>query len=168
MSGEMDFRGYNGLAMRVGHFLLNFGTLEYLVLILLEKNLSEKEYERISRFHFKDKVVRALDIIGTADPVRLSEEEALKLNEDIETVRVLRNHLAHGHLMTDLVSESGPRIGVVLARDAVQTSEAEVRTLDISELQQGLDILGRVTNQFRDLCGYSKSGSSGAMDLWDI
>ena len=42
----------------IGLFLLNFGTLDYLVFVFLKDNLSSEEFAIVKEWHFKDRVTR--------------------------------------------------------------------------------------------------------------
>jgi len=155
MSGNREFTKLDDLARRVGYFLLNFGTLEYLLLTFLEKHLTPTEYERVSGLHFKDKVIRLRDVLETAGLGNLTEDEQLKLFEDIESVRTLRNHLAHGQLSLDTAGKGELKLNVTLPKEVDQRFETDIQRVDVSELQRGLDTLALITEQFYGLAGFS-------------
>lgn len=48
----------------IGHFLLNFGTLEYFVFVFLEKQLLAEEFEKRRKLHLKDRIDQMSEIIA--------------------------------------------------------------------------------------------------------
>ncbi len=42
----------------LGNFLLNFGTLDYFVVVFLKDHLASEKFERIKNLHFKDRIIR--------------------------------------------------------------------------------------------------------------
>jgi len=81
-----------------GHFLLNFGTLDYVVLVYLQKHLQPTEFERLREKHFKDRAIRLAEYLREEKYPEDKQIDFESLLMGIDQMRDLRNHIAHSHL----------------------------------------------------------------------
>ncbi len=83
----------------IGHFILNFGTLELTLLELLKRRLSEENWNALSRKSFHECVMCLRKLVAKTTEIAASAAEWEPLLLRLDEVRDLRNHLAHGSLV---------------------------------------------------------------------
>lgn len=83
----------------IGNFLLNFGSLDYAVFVFLKDHLPSEEFERVREQHFKDRALRIRKILEGEEYGPEQRSAFDDLLQRIEPMRMLRNDLAHGHLL---------------------------------------------------------------------
>src|SRR5882757_3355778 len=98
----------------IGNFLLNFGTLDYLVFVFLKDNLPPDEFASLRERPLRERVNRIARHL--CDIGRPAEEQTAfaQLLERLEPIRELRNHIAHGHIYARYDSETKKLIVTVL------------------------------------------------------
>ena len=66
----------------IGNFLLNFGTLEYLVFVLLKDHLQPEEFDRVKEYHLKDRLNRIQQQLKQKGylPVSAAHQQAQQAN----------------------------------------------------------------------------------------
>ena len=84
----------------IGNFLLNFGTLEYLVFVFPKDHLPPEEFDRVREHHLKDRLNRIQEQLKQEGYPSDEQRAFAVLVEAIGPIRDLRNRLAHGHLYT--------------------------------------------------------------------
>jgi len=84
----------------IGNFLLNFGTLEYLVFVFLKDHLRPEEFDRVKEYHLKDRLNLIEQQLKQEGHPPHEQRAFAVLVEAIGPIRDLRNRLAHGHLCT--------------------------------------------------------------------
>src|SRR5205085_9794035 len=82
----------------IGNFLLNFGTLDFLVFCFLKDHLSVEEFAKVKGWHFKDRLDRITQHMQEAKNPVEQQQEFAQLVTRLMPLRELRNHIAHGHL----------------------------------------------------------------------
>jgi len=133
----------------IGLFMLNFGHLEFQVLVYLEKHLSAAEFEKMRARPFKERVDRAAELFGRTAAKR---EEFAAFVGSLTPVRELRNRLAHGYLEFLLLPGSKvPIIGITRTADFNGEFAAETRHLTFDQLTGQLSALANVTRRFCEL-----------------
>src|SRR5436190_7730359 len=86
----------------IGNFLLNFGTLDYFVFCFLKDQLPVEEFGKVKEWHFKDRVERIGQALRESGAPEGEQRQFTQLAGRLESIRELRNHLAHGHLLMRL------------------------------------------------------------------
>jgi hypothetical protein len=81
------------------HFLLNFGTLDYVVLVYLQKHLQPTEFERLREKHFTDRAIRLAEYLREEKYPEDKQSDFESLLMGIDQMRDLRNH-SHIHIYT--------------------------------------------------------------------
>ena len=82
----------------IGNFMLNFGQLDWCLMVFLEKHVAPDEFDRISNEHFKDRADRVQLLLECPD--RSEKEMAWIANffKRLHNIRELRNRIAHGNM----------------------------------------------------------------------
>jgi hypothetical protein len=139
----------------LGHFLLNFGTLDYMLLLYLQKRLERSEFETLRRKHFNDRAMRLAEYLREAKYPKDKQSEFESLLIGIDQMRDLRNHIAHSHLLmrwepaTDTLVPSAS-----LPKDLDREYSPEVRHVQFAELSAGIVALTKLINAVHDLAGF--------------
>src|SRR5688572_17161514 len=84
----------------LGLFLLNFGILDYSIMVYLKDHLEPAEYEQVRNWHMKDRVVRISKHLSDNGCPTDERSEFESLSARLDPLRELRNHVAHGHLIS--------------------------------------------------------------------
>ncbi len=82
----------------IGHFILNFGALDYAVFVFLKDRIPAEEFAIVREYHFKDRLARIQKILTAPEYTNEQRQNFAKLIKKIEPLRELRNDLAHSHL----------------------------------------------------------------------
>ena len=89
----------------------------------------------------------------------LADQDALqRFFENMEALRELRNHVAHGHLTVNLQENSEPKVTLSLPRNLDRPFDGDTRNLEFSELREGLDRLNEASELFQRLSRFGESG----------
>jgi len=146
----------------IGNFLLNYGTLDYLVFVFLKDNLPPDQFKSVRKQHFKDRINRIQKHLEESK--RPAEELAAFANmvERLEPIRVLRNHIAHGHMYCRFDLESKKFAVTVLKAAHVDTGFLpESKHVEFKELVNGLTTLSELVGKFQELAGFDVRGGGG-------
>lgn len=90
----------------IGNFLLNYGFFDHLVFEFLKDNLPESDFEKTRKLHFKDRLLRIAKYLKDENRSLEQQTNFKDLMARTDVVRVLRNHLAHGHMLMRFDPES--------------------------------------------------------------
>ncbi|HEX7858993.1 MAG TPA: hypothetical protein VF773_01560 [Verrucomicrobiae bacterium] len=107
----------------IGNFLLNFGSLEWLVSVYLKDRLPAGEFERLRDWHFRDRLTRVAQEFANRSYPAEQQAAFRELVERIESIRELRNHIAHGHM----------RLGVDSATNLRVVTLSKARDIDMAD-----------------------------------
>src|SRR5260370_40183597 len=77
----------------LGTFLMNFGTLHYLVVVFLKDNLAPQEFAGFKDRHFQDQVKRVEKVLHDTGFPAEKQEEFTQLRTRLDPLRNLRNHI---------------------------------------------------------------------------
>jgi hypothetical protein len=144
--GKLDW------ASAIGLFIINFGTLDYLVSCFLEAHLSPDEFERMKARHFKERseCVRTLVLASDYSPEQRPGFQ--QFFERLEPLRELRNHIAHGcmhwHVSDGLHTHT---LTLSLPRDLDAAGDPQARQVTLAEMQTALSQLTDAIETFRRL-----------------
>jgi len=141
----------------VGNFILNFGTLEMLVRFFLEKHLASSDFEDCRKLHFKDLLEIVAMCMADAGFPTSDQDAFMELCEELNTIRDLRNHLAHCHLTVNIEKGSEPEATLSMPRDQDRPFDPETRQLTFSDLQDGLHRLNQASETFQRLSRFGES-----------
>lgn len=143
----------------VGNFILNFGTLEMLVRSFLEKHLSSSDFENCRKLHFKDLLgIVATCMVDAGFPP--SDQDAFtELCEELDTIRDLRNHIAHCYFTVNIEKGSEPEATLSMPRDLDRPFDPDTRQLTFSDLMDGLHRLNQASETFQRLSRFGESVS---------
>lgn len=123
----------------VGNFILNFGVLEWHLLVFLEARIPPDQFVRIKKelFHRRVELAKILVCDGqhSGDQKRAFDDFFARL----ELVRDLRNHIAHSHLLARVVDrESEPEVVLALPKNLDAPFVPESEHLSFEELIKAL------------------------------
>ena len=147
-SGSLDW------SSAIGLFIINYGVLDWLLLDYLEKKLPPREFSLIKGRHFHDRALRIQSFIDAGLPADEEKRALLNFLARLKSVRELRNHIAHGHLLTHLKPD-GKNYFVTLSlpRNLDAVGNPESRHLEFEELQKALGELTKLIEEFKGLTG---------------
>jgi hypothetical protein len=141
------------MASTIGLFILNFSTLDLLVQDYLEDNLPAREFVRFKDRHFQERIERIRNHIQQPEFDPKKRDEFERLSSRLESIRQLRNHIAHGLLRLSLIE--GPEkwgITISLPRDLDDSNTPDARHLTLEEL---LIVSKDLTNLIEDFKRWS-------------
>ncbi|MEY4918395.1 MAG: hypothetical protein RL616_2308 [Verrucomicrobiota bacterium] len=147
----------------IGNFLLNFGTLDYLVFVFLKDHLSSDEFAIVREWHFKDRVTRMGEQLKAANYPADQQATFARLVERLNPIRELRNHIAHGHFYLRFDPETQkPIVSVFKAKDLDTGFLPDSKHLEFTELQAALSTLTELTEGFKRFAGFENETQSCA------
>jgi hypothetical protein len=133
----------------IGNFLLNFGTLDLMLLDCLESQLPPDEFEKVKTWHFRDRIERLKkQLAPPADPggVLLEIED---LFSRIDRMRELRNHLAHGTMRLNMAADQSWEVTVTLPHDLTGGCSLDARHVSFKELESAIQELPKLIEDFK-------------------
>jgi hypothetical protein len=139
----------------VGNFLLNFGTLEYFVMVFLKDHLPTDDYARARKLHLKDRLNVIVKHLRKHDYPAKDQEAFTRLCDQLAPYRDIRNQLAHGHLMVRVDPSSGQlKVSIMNVVDLDAAHEPDTIHVEYSDLMNALPILTGLIEQFSDLASF--------------
>lgn len=144
----------------IGNFFLNFGTLEYMILVFLRDRVAPEDYSRACKRHLKDRLLLIAEHLEKND-VPVAQRAAFgDLCERLDPIREIRNHLAHGHFLFhwDLESKK-PTITISRAIDLDAYEDPDTKHIGFEELRSAMDVLKDLNERFSELAGFKTSGA---------
>lgn len=133
----------------IGHFLLLFGNLDFQVFVYLKDHVPAAEFEKLREMHFKDRLVKVGGLIK--DDHR---SDFAKMTQQIEPLRMLRNAVAHGHLVFDASIEVC-EIGLYGPKDIDEYGTRTVKRVLLQEIVDSAVLLDSLIQQFNVLTGFA-------------
>ena len=143
----------------IGHFLLNFGTLDYFVFVFLKKHLSPEEFADVKEKTFRERIRRIAQHLKDKN-YPLEEQAAFaRMVERVEPFRELRNHIAHGHMYLRLDADGKAAVTVFKAKDLDMGYLPDSKHVEFEELERALETLPQLIEEFERLAGFKASVS---------
>ncbi len=136
----------------IGNFILNYGVLDWLMFVFLETRMPPEQFAKIGKEHFQERATRVKRLVATAEFSAEQKQTFEQFFKRLESVRELRNHIAHGHLlvrMTDVGKT--PVLTLSLPKDLDATEAAETRHLEFEELTKAQSELTALIEEFHKL-----------------
>ena len=150
----------------VGNFLLNYGTLDFLVFCFLKDHLPPEEFAKVKDWHFKDRLGRIAQHLQEAKCPAEQQNEFAQLFRRLEPIRELRNHIAHGHMYFRIDEETRqPTVTVFRAKDLDTGWTPDAKHVEFPELLAALKTLTELIESFQSLAGFKPSGFTTASAL---
>jgi hypothetical protein len=136
----------------MGLFIINFGMLDYLVFAFLEKHLRPEEFSKSKSVGFKDRLNRIKRNISEGDFSAETKDSFKNFFNRLEPVRDLRNHIAHGHMLTRLNPDTKDfTMTLSLPKNLDAPYSPESRHLEYPELGSKLGELTALIEEFQKL-----------------
>lgn len=133
----------------IGNLLLNYGTLDYFVFVFLKDHLLPDEFDRLKERPFKERVTRIAGHLREAHYPAEQQTAFARLVEQLEPIRELRNHIAHGHMYVRWDEETQkPRVTVSKAKDVDTGLLPNSKHVEFGELQAALTTLTGLIEEF--------------------
>jgi hypothetical protein len=149
----------------LGHFLLNYGTLDYFVFVFLKDHLSPDEFAKVKEWHFNDRVARIARLLADEEYPVAQQTAFARLLERIRPVRELRNHIAHGHLYYRIDPQTGqPTVTLFTAKDLDTGFLPDSEHVQFAELLAALPELTELIEDFQRLAGFKATGGGPAAE----
>ena len=139
----------------IGTFVVNFSTLDYVVTAFLKDKVSASEFSELKNQTFKKRLNRVISHFHDAGwpPEKMAEFQQLITR--LETIRQLRNHIAHGYFLLRLNPESTAwEMFLSLPRNVDEEYSAETRVVTFIELRTSLSELTELIEAFKRLTGW--------------
>ena len=139
----------------IGLFIINYGVLDWHVFVFLESRLSPQEFGATKKLHLQDRIARVKELVG-GDGCSGETRQAFEMFfRRLDPIRELRNHIAHGHLLTRL-SEDGTSLILTLSlpKNLDAVDNPETRHLSFGELTKALSTLTDLIEEFGRLSGF--------------
>jgi hypothetical protein len=139
----------------LGTFLINFGTLHYLVIVFLKDNLAPTEFAAFKDRHFQDQVKRIERFLREAGFSTEMQEEFTQLHTRLDPLRNLRNHIAHGYMLyrSGLDGEASA-VSICLPKDLDLEYSPETIHITFAELLASLDALTKSIERLKRFVGF--------------
>lgn len=138
----------------IGLFIINFGVLNWHLLVYLESRLSKEEFERIKERHFQDRILKIKGLVESGNFSPEQKQEFDEFFQRVTPIRELRNHIAHGHVLVRLLEDLKTwKMTVSLPRDLNASYESGTRHLEFKELTAALDELNTLIKMIENLGG---------------
>ncbi len=141
----------------VGNFILNFGALDWHVLVFLEARLPADEFAKTKGWHFQERIERVKSLLSSDNYSDEQKRTFEKLFSRIEPIRELRNHIAHGLLLVRLLGDMKTReVTLSLPKNLDENYVSETRHLKFVELTAALKMLAVLIDDFEKLAGFKE------------
>ena len=141
----------------IGQFILNFGTLEYLVLVFLKDQLQEEAFEGTRNLHLKDRLRAIANHLSDQESPANVQDCFARLVERLDPIRELRNHIAHGHLYVRIDEETQRSVVTIFrAKDLDTGLLPESKHVSLAELLAALTTLDELIREFEHLAGFQR------------
>jgi hypothetical protein len=138
----------------IGTFILNFGVLDWHILVFLEARLPAEEFTRIKGKHFQDRIALVKSLALSAQCSAEQRQAFGKFFIQLNPIRELRNHIAHGHILSRWQVESKTwKVSLALPKDLDAPEAPETRQLDFDDLIDALASLADLIEDFQKLSG---------------
>jgi hypothetical protein len=150
----------------IGNFLLNFGTLDWVLFVFLQDHLSPDEFAEVQKWHFKDLVARIAQYLRDTGYPPVQQAAFVGLVERLEPIRKFRNHIAHG-LMHASFDANTKKFSVALfkAKDLDSSDLPDSKPVEFDELLDASDALAALSNEFLSLAGFKTDEDSTTANL---
>ena len=105
--------------------------------------------------HFQDRILVIKELVSRTDFPKEKKERFEKFFDRLGPIRELRNHIAHGDFLVRLIENTENFVVTVSLPknlDAIYSSES--RHLEFVELQNALDGLKELIEEFKQLANY--------------
>lgn len=136
----------------IGNFILNYGALDWHVFVFLERRMPPDQFAKIRSEHFQERVTRVRKLVATGDFSTEQKQAFEQFFTRLESVRELRNHIAHGHLLVRISAVGKtPVLTLSLPKDLDATEAAETRHLEFEELTKAQSELAALIDEFQKL-----------------
>jgi hypothetical protein len=149
INADQIFAAQAGWASVIGNFIIKFGQLEYFVCVYIKDRLPTELDPALTKKTDLSKRLKWIrkDFVEN-NPTQLSAFDQWR--DDLEPLRVLRNHIAHGYFLFTQV-DNKPAICVCQVKDLDDESG---RRLTLDELQTQTAVLSSLVQQIQDLTGW--------------
>ena len=138
----------------VGNFILNYGVLDWHVLIFLESRLSPDQFSKIKNEHFQARIARVKDLVNAGDCSARQKQDFARFFQRLDPVCELRNHIAHGHLLVRVTKDGKtPVLTLSLPKNLDSNYAPDTRHLEFSVLTSALTELAALIEEFQKLSG---------------
>lgn len=136
----------------IGNFILIYGVLDWHLFVFLEKRLPPDQFARTRKEHFQERVLRIRKIVEAGDFYDEQKRAFVEFFERLEPIRMLRNHIAHGHLLVRTAEDGEtPVITLSLPKDLDATEVRDTRHLEFEELTKAQSDLAALIDDFQKL-----------------
>jgi hypothetical protein len=136
----------------IGNFILNYGVLDWHVLVFLEARIPSDEFAKIKGKHFQDRIALVKSLAASDQHSDEQRQAFGKFFTRLDPIRELRNHIAHGHLLSRWQEDTKTwQILLALPKDLDVLNAPETRLLEFGELTKALAELPELIEEFKKL-----------------
>ena len=138
----------------IGLFIINFGTLDYLLFVFLESQLPPERLARIKSLCFQDRIAIIKTLVNRSRSPTEQQRAFAKFFHRLDPVRELRNRIAHGHLLVRVAKDGKtPVMTLSLPKDMDAAYAPASRHLEFRELTCALAELTALIEEVKKLSG---------------
>ncbi len=138
----------------IGNFILNYGVLDWHVFVFLERRMPPDQFAKIRKEPFQERIGRVRKLVDGGDFSAEQKQAFEHFFTRLESVRELRNHIAHGHLLVRIIEVGkAPILTLSLPKDLNATEATETRHLEFEEVTKAQSELAALIEDFQKLTG---------------
>jgi hypothetical protein len=138
----------------IGNFILNYGVLDWRVLVFLEARLPAGEFARIKGKHFQDRIALVKSLVASGQYSDEQRQAFGKIFIRLDPIRELRNHIAHGHILSRWQADSKTwKVSLALPQDLDVLDAPKTRHLEFADLLDASAGLTELIGEFQRLTG---------------
>ena len=143
----------------IGLFIINYGVLDWHVYVFLESKLPPREFAATKKGRNQDRIQRVKKLVDGGAYSPATKKKFAVFFDRLDPVRELRNHIAHGHLLTRMDADGKSLVLTLsLPRNLDQIDAPETRNLSFAELTSALSELTALIEEFARLSGFQADG----------
>ena len=136
----------------IGNFILNYGVLDWHILVFLEARLPADEFARIKGKYFQDRITLVKSLVASGQYSDEQRQAFWKFFVRLDPIRELRNHIAHGHMLIRWQEDAMTwKVSLTLPKDLDAPEAPETRHLEFAELTKALIELTGLIEEFNEL-----------------
>jgi hypothetical protein len=126
--------------------------LDLFVQDFLENNLSSEEFTKLKERNFQDRIQRIKKFIAKSEYATEKRQALEKFLIELEPIRELRNHIAHGVMRIGLAQDQKTQVLTLsLPKDLDGTNSPTARHLEYAELEKSLNVQTGLIEGFRQI-----------------
>lgn len=146
---DAPFPAYGDWSFSIGHFLLQFGILEFKACAYLKDHLPSHAATDFKKSHFTDRLKAIEQHFVTAHSEKIISFQEWR--QRVKPIQALRNHIAHGYM---LFTDKTPNPSLCISQ-VNNLDDDSAKRLTLPELDEAIGSLTTLFDEFARLTGWS-------------